>query len=184
MDDLLNKITNISMADGKTISLTKIVMLFYMLIGANFMTHLVSKQMKKFVQDNRLVQHIIGIISMVVLITTFGIISDVKLALLYSFIAYLFFILTTKMDLHINLIIVLLLVIAYLYETNIDIDIEKKNKVLTAEEKLKLIEKDTQYKKSMVIIIFLVTVVGTVMYNNKKNIQYGGGFSLYKYLLY
>ena len=80
-----------------------------------------------------------------------------------------------------------MLVIGYLYESDMfshEYDILNKDKVLNQEEKLKVINKNKNYKSMIVIGIILITLFGTLLYEQKKGVQYGGGFSISKYLFY
>jgi hypothetical protein len=184
MNDIFEKITNIDMIDHKSISLSKVLLVFYMLIAGNYLGGLVSKQMKNFIEGDRIVQHVIGIITMMILITSFGNVADIKLSILYSIIAYTWFILTTKLDIHINIIIVALLLVGYLYEDSLDAQMLKTDKVLTDVEKMAIVETSKKHKKIITGLLFLVTVIGTFMYNDKKQVQYGGGYDVFRYLLY
>lgn len=184
MSDILEKITNIDMLDNKSVSLSKVLLVFYMLIGGNYLSGLISKQIKSFIESDRIVQHVIGITTMLVLITLFGNMPDIKLSILYSIIAYTWFILSTKLDIHVNIIIIALLLVGYLYENNLDAQLLKTTKVLTDAEKEVIVETAKKHKKIIVSLLFLVTVVGTFLYNDKKQVQYGGGYDVFRYLLY
>lgn len=180
----LNNLSNNLTGNEKSISLSKAVLVFYMLIASNFSTNIMSKQLKSYIEDNRLVQHLIGLISMIILITTFGKVADVRVAVIYAVVGYLWFLLTTKLDIHINVIVIILLLVGYLFETQLDIDESKRTIVLTEEEKRRITINNNKHRKLIMILIFIVTIIGTVTYSNKKQIQYGGGYSLLKYLLY
>ena len=122
-----------------------------------------------------------------VLINLIGGIYEIKKALLYTFIGYLWFIFTTKLDIHWNLIIIFSLLLAYLYESDMlkhEIDIIKTN-ILEYKEKNSLFEKNKNYRNYFVIGIMIITLIGTLLYERKKSVQYGGGkFSIVKYLFY
>ena len=104
--------------------MSKVLLIFYLIIATNFTDNLVSKQLKTYLTENRLAQHIIGFITLFVLLTSMGNIIDTKTAIIYSLIGYIWFILTTKLDIHWNMIVIAILVCGYLFENNL----EKKEK--------------------------------------------------------
>lgn len=179
-------LTNIKQDTLTTVSLAKILFIFYIINMLSYNSPLLSKQMTSHIESSRITQHLIGIICVILLISEFGNIKDMKLTLLYSFMIYFWFILSTKLDIHFNLIIIAMLFIAYIYESEIDVKqlnlIVSKNKVLSDEELNLIANKNISIKKLMVVVIFSFTLIGTILYNNKKNIQYGGGYSSLKYL--
>ena len=105
MSDIFDKVTNISGEDMTTVSLAKLLFIFYILIASNFTSSLLSKQMIEHIESSRSMQHIIGFFCVVILISTVTNIKDTKLVFLYSFMIYIWFILTTKLDLHLNIFI-------------------------------------------------------------------------------
>lgn len=181
--------TNIFQIDNMTgsgVSLSKVLLIFYLLIATNFTNNLVSKQFKSFFEENRLAQHCIAITSLLVLITSVGGVVDTKKAIIYTILGYIWFLLTTKLDIHWNMIIVLILLAGYLFENNLD-NKEKlmtDDKALTPEEKEKLINKDNKIKALIVGGAMIITLLGTFLYSNKKHVQYGGGYDPITFLLY
>lgn len=179
-------IFNIENRKNNKTSLAKVLLIFYVLIASNFTEGLMSKQMKESLQSNRLMQHIIGFLAMIVLVTTVGGIVDNRLAILYSLIGYLWFIFTTKLDIHWNVIILALLFVGYLYENSLSSQeqdiLEDEN--LTEDKVNNIIKNNTDYRLFIVLTVIIITMVGTAFYTNKKNEQYGGGFDIVTYLLY
>lgn len=170
------------------ISLTRVLLLFYITIASHFTGGLVSTSLKEYIENSRLATHIIGFILMLVLIMVVGGITNIEKAILYAAIAYLWFILTTKMDITFNIIILALLIGGFLYETKLINDEEelKKDNVLTEKEKEKINEERHNYKKYIFVSILIVTVIGTFVYGTKKYIQVGGSrnFDIMTYLFY
>jgi hypothetical protein len=183
----LNNIINIGSDNGSSVSLSKALLIFYVLIASQFTGGLIGKQLREYIQENRIAQHIISFIMLLVIIHLIGGVNDMKKVVIYGTIGYIWFIFTTKLDIHWNLIVILLLVIGYLYENNIFNDeqlILTKDQVLSSEEKSKIINKNKNYRSYIVVGILLTTLVGTLLYEQKKGVQYGGGFSILKYLFY
>lgn len=182
----LNKYFNIQDINTSQTSIAKVLLIFYVLVASNYTDNLMAKQMKEYINNNRIVQHIIGFLAMIILVTLVGGIVDTRSAIVYSLVAYLWFIFSTKLDIHWNVIIILLLFVGYMYENSMQVR-EKEvmdDPILSIEEKDELIENFNKYKTWIVGTVILVTIVGTLMYSQKKHEQYGGGYDAFAYLLY
>lgn len=178
MDNLLN--TN-------TTSLARVLLIFYVLVASNFTPNLMGKQLRTYLQENRIAQHIIAFIMMLVLIIVVGNVTDIRQAFAYSLLGYLWFIFTTKMDIQWNLIIILALLVVFVYENNMlekEYEIEKDVN-LTIQEKEVIIDKNNEMKSYVIIGVIVVTLIGMYLYFTKKEGQYGGGqFDIFKFLFY
>lgn len=168
-------------------SLGKIMLIFYVLTSGSALFPLLSKQWKRNLENDRIAQHILGIMTMLALVI---LVSDGKFSiqriLSYTAIGYMWFILSTKLDLQWNIMIMGSLITFCLYQNIIKNknDKIKIDKYLKDEDKEK-IEKDEKWKYIYIMIaIILFTLGGTVLYSNKKEGQYGGGYSLMNFLLY
>ena len=168
-------------------SLVKIVILFYITASSSSLFNLLSKQTKATLENSRIAQHILGFLTLMSLVIM---ISDGKFSsrriFLYSVIGYLWFIISTKMDLHFNIIVYGTLMLSYLYFDNLDKE-EKRilNDVYILNDG-KLLEISKRRMKAYYCIagIIFLTLIGTSLYSNKKQEQYGGGYSLVNFLLY
>jgi len=166
------------------ITLSKALLLFYIVVAGNFTKNLFSGQLKDFLEQ-RWAQHTVGFITMLIIVMEFAGISKPTSAIAYSIMAYGWFILTTKLDLHWNFAIIGLLIFGYLYEYKMDKkEIATKNDpVLDEENREKILKKHKSTKTIIAMSIFIVTVLGTAQYLFKKKGQYGGGFDLDKFIL-
>ena len=164
-------------------SLAKILLIFY-LIALNSNT-LISKQMHNYINDNRYVQHILSFMTMYVLITVVCGNIDTRSAIAYALIGYIWFIFTTKIDIHWNIIIIILLFVGYMFENSIHIDENniKTDKLISNEHKQKIINENIHKKNLLVGGIIMVTIIGTLLYSNKKHAQYGGSYDIFTYIL-
>lgn len=168
-------------------SLVKVILIFYILIGSNFTPNLIGKQLKTFLNENRIAQHVIAFIMLLVLIMLIGNVNNIISALAYTTLGYLFFIFTTKMDIQWNIIILLALLIFFFYDNLL---VEKENITnndvnLLLEEKIKVKNSNNKTKIYVSIGIFIITLIGVYLYLTKKEVQYGGGkFDLITFLLY
>lgn len=132
-------------------------------------------QTKTFINNNIYMQHIIGFVTLFVLITLIDGNIDTSTALIYTLIGYIWYIFSTKMDIHWNIIIIIMLFIGYMIENNNKI--RKKeiitDTMLTNEQQQILLNNINRYDKILLIFIICITFIGTLFYNHKKQIQYG-----------
>lgn len=171
-----------------SISITKIILLFYVLLNTSLLQPLLSKQWTKTVKNNRLIQHIIGFTTILTISTLIaGENEEYSNLILYTVLGYLWFIFSTKMDIHLNIIIVILLLANYMYGNYLSNENKKikNDNILTREEKDFLINKNLQKDTYIMFILMACIVGGMFIYSNKKEIQYGGGkYNFVNFLLY
>jgi len=93
---------------------------------------------------------------------------------------YVWFILTTKLDLAWNIAIIILLAIYFLFESKytVDLGIQLKDQLTTNETKSELVKTFVSANNIVLVGIFGVTLIGTLFYTSEKQVQYGGGFNL------
>lgn len=168
----------------KQISLIKLLVLFNVIIMSGYTDSIVSKQLRTFVTENRLAQHIIAIITMAILITT-SVTDDIQTVIVYTIIGYVLFLLTTKLDLHWNIAILIILFFGYMFEMNRTSRQERINndKNLSPEKKQKLINKYGKINMIFLISVIGLTVAGTIFYTHKKIAQYGSDYDIVKYII-
>jgi len=167
-----------------------LVLLFYLIISSGFTENLVSKQLKHFFTENRYAQHVVAFLLLLTIIIMFWP-NDLCLSFIYAVAGYIWFIFSTKLDIQWSMILICALLFGFLFETNI---INKQMRIsadesLSTEEKNVLIENYDFYRICIFSFIIVVTVVGNVLYVDKKQEQYsvqsgGGGFNLMKFLFY
>jgi hypothetical protein len=174
---LTQVITNITDTTNK-ISLTKIILLFYIIAASGLLSDLFSGQLLDFLKS-RLGLHLLGLVTLFVIIIEHD--SEIKLetGLLYTFVGYLIIIFTTKLDLMYSLSILALLFVGYIFEYKMTNKEEKSKLDKSLEEKdiLNIKSKNDTTRSIIMWSIILVTVVGSLSYLFKKKIQKGGGFS-------
>lgn len=176
---------NIQDINSSQTSLAKVLLIFYVLVASSTTDNLMSKQIREYINDNRYMQHILGFLTMIVLVTLVGGVVDNRTAIFYAFVGYIWFIFSTKLDIHWNMIILVLLFIGYMIENNMSVrETEiKADKTLTNDQKQKLIKDDMMYKNWIIGSVLMVTIVGTLFYSQKKHEQYGGGYDVFAYIL-
>lgn len=176
---------------GKT-SVAKVVLLFYLISANSYNKNLFGKQMQRFIEDNRLAQHVIAFITLFVLISfesdIFGSSPDLSTldALIYTIIGYIWFVFSTKLDVHWNIIFLILLVGAYISDRNMRVqeDEAHKDPSLTTEQVRAIIEQNNAWRTLSTALIIVITIIGTVLYSDRKSEQYGGGYDIFTYMLY
>lgn len=179
-----NQILNLKYENNSNLTMITALLLFYLLIANNHLQNLYSGQLNDYIQQNRWIQHLIGYIMMLVIIIIIAGVKNVIIAALYAIIAYGWFILTTKLSIGWNIVIFGLLLIGFLYETILT-DKEDKLKSddnLTIQEVKKIKQKNNNSKKIILLTVLAVTIIGTIIYTNKKLDQYGGNFDADKFL--
>lgn len=177
----INKIINLDYLGKSNISISTAVLIFYLCIAGNFTNQLFSKDLQTFIQNNRYVQHIFGLVTMMVTIMTFANIKNPIPAIIYSICAYVFFLLTTKMSANMNIAIIILLVLGFLAENML----KDKEEKLEEDENVPYKVKDNYKKARQIKVIIMFIVVAIIMaygvYNYATTeylgtgVQYGGG---------
>ena len=172
------------------ISLTQALLVFYIIIASNFTDGLFSKQIRTYFNENRVAQHLIAFIMLLVIIILFSGQIQLDNAIFLTIIGYSWFILSQKMDGHFIVIIILLLLFGFI----IDMKLSESDKVtladpnLTEQQKQEIINTHYNYRVYYLLLIFAVTIIGVALYMNKKVVQYGGGssgkFDLTTFLFY
>lgn len=173
--------------NDNNIPIIKVLLFFYLLIGNSLLQPLLSKQWKEMVEKSRIIQHIIGLTTIIVLMTLLAgeQFNSVNI-LIYSLITYLWFLFSTKLDVHWNIIVIVLLLMAFLYENSLK---SKENdilndKILSEDEKDKIKKTGCEKKMFFMLGVLIVTMIGMFLYSNKKEIQHGGGYSTINFLFY
>lgn len=181
---IADQLCNFQFLNSTNISLSKAILLFYLIIAINFTRNLYSGQMIDYFSNNRFVQHLIGFIAMLVIIMEVGNVKDIYLALIYSFLAYIWFILTTKLDIQWNLAIIGLLLFGFLYNNQMEEKEQKaiKDKSLNKKALKEIKQKNLQTRSYILLGIIILTLIGLISYIIKKKNQYGGNFDTVKFL--
>jgi len=159
-------------------SLISALLIFYVIIINCFTHDLIAKQVKTLIDTNRYVQHIISILMLFTVIMLL-LKTSIGVSILYTLIGYILYILTTKMDVQINMIVFTILLLGFLYEHNNMLKEEEMNNdpVLSEEDKTRIKYEYNKKKMILGIISIIVIGIGTLFYYNRKTIQHAGHFS-------
>lgn len=168
-------------------SIAKVVLLYYLLSVSPYTSNLVGKQFQRFIEDNRMAQHSIAFFTLFVLISLESDYSGTQLNMIdvcwYALIGYVWFIFTTKLDMHWNAIVLIMLSALYIVDRNMrlqELD-AKSDPNMSNDSKLKIINRNNKYRTIGIASLFVATAVGTVLYSNKKVGQYGGSYDMFAY---
>jgi hypothetical protein len=174
-------------------SIGRIVLLTYIILASQYCSNLFSHGLKEAIESNRLVQHLILLILIMTLMIIFGNPLNVEFTnneqfniIIMSLLVYVWFVMTTKLDLTWNVCILIILTIYFLYESkkvseykiilnDPNLDVLKKKELFDSFDKL---------QKYMLLTIFGITLTGSFLYANEKQVQYGGGFSMFRFFFY
>jgi hypothetical protein len=165
------------------ISPIKILMILYLLMlsHGSLIKH---NNLSYMIENNNIVKHITIFIAIAVIISLIYNGLPIIELLFYSFIIYIIYILSIKLDKKYVLIFGLLLVVIYFvdYYNRHNIQLIKQDKNINLKNKDKEIE-TIQRKNILMMGLFAVLVVaGSLRYDDKKNIQYGSGYDMSKFL--
>ncbi len=182
--NILDNLFNLKYLGKSNISLSKAVLIFYLVIGNNYTGELFSGQLTDFIRSNRYAQHVIGYLTMMTIINSIGGVTNVQRTAVYSLIAYLWFTFTTKLDLRWSFLLIGFMVMGLLYESQmVDKEVRSEDdEALEEQDKEKIRNKHNKMKTAVVIAIMLVTFIGVWGYFNKKKVQYGGNFDGMKFI--
>lgn len=174
-------------------SIGRIILLTYIILASNYCTNLFSKGLRESIENNRMVQHLILLILIMSLIIIFGNPLGVSVTnneqlniVIMTLLVYVWFIMTTKLSLAWNVGILVALAIYFLFESK---SISETTEImrdpnLSKVKKQELYNEFMDNQKYLMLAIFGITLTGTFFYSNEQKVQYGGGFSYYRYFFY
>lgn len=166
-------------------SLGKIILLYFLLASSSSLFPILSKQWKTTLESSRLAQHLLGITTMlaIIILVSNGNFS-IQRIITYTVIGYLVFILSTKLDLQWNIMIILGLLGFFMYQdNNLTKDNNLENDKNVSEQEKESIQKNNKSSYVYITLAIIGAVIcGNLLYSDKKETQYGGGYSLTKFL--
>jgi hypothetical protein len=174
-------------------SIGRIVLLTYIILASSYCSNLFSHGLKEAIENNRMAQHLILLILIITLMTIFGNPLGVDIThneqtntIIMSLLVYVWFIMTTKLDLTWNISTLIILTIYFMYESKkvSEYKMIQKDDNLDLIKKKELLDEFNQLQKYLLITIFGVTLTGTCFYATEKQVQYGGGFNLLNFFFY
>ena len=98
------------------ISPVKVLMLFYLLIMANFITSKLNKHLIEHINNNKITQHLLGIITILVILCLIYNDMNVYDMIIYTFVIYFVFVLSTKLNQNVLYVSLTLLLLFFIKE--------------------------------------------------------------------
>ena len=181
MSDILNTIKSIFSSEENNHQLTKGLLIFYLSLAGNYLGDLFSPQMQRLFNDNRWVKHMIGLTTMSVSVVYGAGITDVSRMAAYTAVCYVMFLLSTKMDVQWNMLLLALLLAGYVIDNN------RSNLVGDAEDSSEAKSQISKYNKEqdrILIVMLVVTLIGTALYARRQSVDHHADFNLVKYIFY
>ena len=164
------------------VSLTNILMLFYLLVSANILSKKISTKIELELESNILLKHILGIITLSIILNFLYELKTSEL-ILYSVLIYFIFLLSTKISSNLSLLMLAVIFIIYYYEDyNKNKIVSIKNTSIEIQEKDNNIYKIKNNNRNAIIILIISIIGGSLLYEDKKANQFGGNFELNKFL--
>lgn len=166
------------------ISVIKLVMILYLFVFANVISTKINTKLVERIEKNIMVKHIVGLITIGVLLSLVYNSIPLKDLILYSIIIYVVFLLSTKISKNYVLLGLLLLVGVYFLSAESENRIKgiKNDQSININEKVKLIKHLEGKNNKITYFYIFAVVIGSLMYDEKKNIQMGGSYDLMKFL--
>jgi hypothetical protein len=173
-------------------SIAKVLLFFYVFMTSGSAHNLVGSPLRRFIDDNRMVQHFIAFLLLFSLVITFdseifgsNYSLSVTDALIYTVICYTWFIFSTKLDAQWNIILIMILIGIFVMDTHFKTQEEsaKSDPNLTNEQKVNIIKSNNMIRTYVTSFAILVTILGTVLYSDRKAEQYGGSYDIFTYIL-
>lgn len=162
------------------------VFVVLLIISGNFLGELMPCRVRKELSENMWLKHFLGYLTLVffAVLTVFK--NSNMNVLLLSFIIYLYFLLLSKTNWRFWMAVVFLLGLAYfiyVWKVSVyDLMVEKKDNIYIENTKGIKILADTIQNIS-VILAFILTIIGVIVYLGNKKREYGKDFSyVYFYL--
>jgi len=182
---VLDRIIDFKFDKGSNMTLLKIIAMYYLIVANNYTKYLHSNQLSTFLSNNKFAQLIISYLTILFITVNFSGINDMKIANLYSSIAFVIFILSTKLDLYWSIGVILVIFFFFFYENKTvnKLNIVKKDEAISNEEK-KNIKNDIKLtRRSAIITLIIIIIIGMIGYANKKYTKFADKFSVGEFLI-
>ena len=150
----MDKFLNITTKNNNKIPIIKLIAAIYILLISNYLINLNSKKIICFINNNKYIQHIILFSFIYIILSIFNILEKDDI-LKYTFFIYLWLILIHKVNYQTHILIFFLLIIS-LY---------------------------VNFNNYILFVFFIIIFFSSIMYNNKKYIQYGCDYNNITYIL-
>ena len=164
----------------------KFLLALYLVQLTSLTNNTLGKQLKEYVYSNRIIQHIINVVFLIVLISMLDDQRSLTNITISSLVLYVIYIFTTKLDLQYNLLILAFALFYYFYQREVNKQIKRISNDNEIDSSLKNMLISVDLNKEMIFGAGLLLVLSYFVYTyaSRKSMQYGGGFSYSKFLMY
>lgn len=166
------------------ISVMKIIMTIYLFIFVNVISTNVTKKIIDRVEENIIIKHILGLITVGVLLSFQYKNIPIKHLILYTLTIYFVFLLSTKISHTYILLAILILAGVYFFNQMNEnkIDSIKTDQSINLQNKESLIKKLESTSNNVTYFYIGAVIFGSLLYDQKKSTQFGGSYSVLKML--
>tara|TARA_B100001564_G_scaffold136236_3_gene114281 strand:- start:1841 stop:2449 length:609 start_codon:yes stop_codon:yes gene_type:complete len=164
--------------------LFKGIFLFIFIISGNYLGQLLGCRLIYLLTENIVTKHLLGFLT---LFLTLAFTIDLKTSLVELFkicgILYIIFTLSSKTTKYINYILIILFIISFVIQLYKDRLKKKKQKnVLTKNDESHLLYINI-YNSYILKIIFLLIIIGVIIYIGEQKRSYGDDFNYYTFFV-
>jgi hypothetical protein len=165
------------------ISVIKILMILYLFIFTNVLSTKINEKIIYKLNQNFILKHIIGLITIGILLSLVYNLSGLEL-LKFSILIYFIFLLSTKMSSDLIIITIVILSGLYFYDhfNEKKINQVKSDNIINNDKKNIILNNKNNIRKNITLFTIVLVIIGSLLYEDKKVSQYGGSFSLMKFL--
>lgn len=182
---LFDRIMNLKYNENSNMTLLKVLIIYHLIIANNFTKHLYSNSLSKFISENKIAQLTISYLTILFITINFGNVTDIVRANLYSGIAFMFFVLSTKLNLEWSLAIFAILIIGYLMESNIiqKINILSTDPSIDPENKDEIKKNNKKHQRVLIITIIAMLLIGVIVYGVSKHEKFQNNFDIGEFVI-
>lgn len=163
--------------DNFIFSSSKSIFVLYLIVSGNYLANLFGCKTQETLNNNMFLKHLLGFMTMyffVVLVDSKSKWSDSpKTQLLFTFLFYCIFVITTRMDYKWWIVFILGLCVVYILQVYKD-----HEKTEEADSK-----KYETYQRYLIYFITIVIILGFLIYYGRKRLEYGDFFDNSTFLL-
>ncbi len=181
--DRLNELINIPTKDKK-LSIIKVIILFYLMLMMQFAGVLMPSQLIRELQSNRFAQHLIGLITIFVMINLLADVSF-KNNIGYAIICYALFLMTAKLDLMWSIIVLGGGLVYYITDDRASSQEEEKKLDLSLPEWIKkeFFDNNNKIRPFAFGTFIVLAFCGLNIYNSREIREYNDKYDPVRFIL-
>lgn len=150
------------------------IILFYLLIISRYKINLISYELRRLFDESILLDHVVGLLTMyvfIILVRTPSSNNNIIDNFYYSIVCYIIFILSTRLELPVLLILIILGIISF----HID------NRIINANT-YNVKNKYIKYRKWLNILMIFILITGYIYYTVIEIRNKGSNFNIYRHI--